>query len=121
MDKLKVALIGAGRWGMAHAKIYSSNHLTELIAVSDISEEKAKTMAQEYNVRYFTDYEEMLDRVECDAVAIVTPDFYHAKPIITAAKRDRHILCEKPLATSYEDLELILDALKGNLLPHVII
>ena len=90
MDKLKVALIGAGTWGMAHAKIYSSHHLAEFVAVSDISEEKAKTIAQEYNVRYFTDYEEMLDRVECDAVAVVTPDFAHAKPVIAAAKRGKH-------------------------------
>ena len=114
MDKLKVALIGAGIWGSAHAEIYSSHHLSEFAAVCDISEEKAKKLGQEYGVKHFTDYEEMLDSVECDAVAVVTPDFAHAKPVAAAAERNKHILCEKPLATSYEDLELILNAVKGR-------
>lgn len=114
MGKLKVALIGAGTWGMAHAGIYSSHHLSEFTAVCDISKEKAEKIAKKYNVKYFTDYEEMLNSIECDAVAIVTPDFAHAKPIIAVAKRNKHILCEKPLATSYEDLSLILDVLKGR-------
>lgn len=114
MDRIKVVLIGAGTWGKAHAEIYSTHHLSEFVAVCDISEEKAKILAQEYKVKSFTDYEEMLDRVECDAVAIVTPDFAHAKPIVAAAKRDKHILCEKPLATSPEDLDLILSAVKDK-------
>ena len=114
MDRLKIALIGGGTWGEAHAEIYSSHHLSEFVAVCDISEEKAKTIAHEYNVQFFTDYEEMLDSIECDAVAIVTPDFAHAGPVIAAAKRNKHILCEKPLATTYEDLDLILNAVKGQ-------
>lgn len=114
MDKIKVVLIGGGTWGEAHAEIYSTHHLAEFVAVCDTSEERAKTLAQKYNVEYFTDYEEMLESVECDVVAIVTPDFAHAKPIVAAARRNKHILCEKPLATSYEDLELIVSTLKGR-------
>jgi len=114
VKKIKVALIGGGTWGKAHARIYSNHHLSEFVAVCDISKEKAKEISQEYNVKYFSDYENMLDTVECDAVAIVTPDFAHAKPVIAAAKRNKHILCEKPLATSYKDLDLILDVLKGR-------
>ncbi len=106
MDKLRVAIIGAGSWGKAHAKIYSNHHLSELVAVCDISEKRAKDLAQEFNVKYFSNYEKMLDSVECDAVAVVTPDFAHAKPVVEAAKRNKHILCEKPLATSVEDIEL---------------
>jgi Predicted dehydrogenases and related proteins len=114
VKKIKVALIGGGTWGMAHAQIYSSHHLSEFVAVCDISQEKAKKIAKKYNVKYYIDYEEMLDNVDCDAVAIVTPDFAHAKPVVAAAKRNKHILCEKPLATSYEDIKLILDAVKGK-------
>ncbi|MCK5156492.1 MAG: Gfo/Idh/MocA family oxidoreductase [Spirochaetales bacterium] len=109
-----MALIGAGTWGSAHAEIYSQHHLSEFVAVCDSSEEKAKKIAQKYGVAYFTDYEEMFEKVACDAVGIVTPDFAHAKPIIAAANRNKHILCEKPLATTQEDLDLILNALKGK-------
>lgn len=114
MDKLKVAIIGAGNWGKAHAKIYSSHHLSELVAVCDISEERVKDLAQEFNIKYFSNYKKMLDSVECDAVAIVTPDFAHAEPVVEAAKRNKHILCEKPLATSIEDIGLILNAIEGK-------
>ena len=114
MNKIKVALIGAGTWGRAHAEIYSSHHLSEFVSVCDLSEQKAKVLAQEYGVKYSTDYEQMLDDTDCDAVAVVTPDFTHAGPVIAAAKRNKHILCEKPLATSGEDLESILNALKDK-------
>ncbi len=114
MDKLKFALIGAGTWGNAHAEIYSSHHLSEMVAVCDVSKERAQAVAKKYAVESFSDYEKMLDSVECDAVAVVTPDFAHAGPIAAAAKRNKHILCEKPLVTSYKDLEVVTDALKGK-------
>ena len=114
MDKLRFALIGAGTWGNAHAEIYTSHHLSEMVAVCDISKERAQAVAKKYGVEYFTDYEKMLDSVECDAVAVVTPDFAHAGPIAAAAKRNKHILCEKPLVTSYKDLDIVTEALKGK-------
>ena len=114
MDRLKAAIIGGGTWGKAHAEIYATHHLSELVAVCDISEERGRTIAEEFNVEFFTDYEQMLDTVECDLVSVVTPDFAHARPIVAAAERNKHILCEKPLATSHEDLNLILDSVKGK-------
>jgi predicted dehydrogenase len=114
MRKIRVALIGAGTWAQTHAEIYSTFHLSELSAVCDLSEEKAKTLAEQYGVASFTDYEQMLNEVSCDAVAVVTPDFAHVQPILAAAKRNKHILCEKPLATTREELDLIRDALKGK-------
>jgi predicted dehydrogenase len=114
MERLKFALIGAGTWGKAHAEIYASHHLSEFVAVCDVVEEKAQAIAKEFGVQYFTDYEKMLDSVECDAVGIVTPDFAHAAPIVAAAERNKHILCEKPLVTSHKDLELVTEALKGK-------
>ncbi len=50
MDKLKFALIGAGTWGNAHAEIYSSHHLSEMVAVCDVSNERAAQVAKKYSV-----------------------------------------------------------------------
>jgi len=114
MKKLRVALVGAGTWGEAHARVYATHHLSELAAVCDLSETKAGALARRYGVDHFTDCEEMLDKSDYDAVAVVTPDFAHTRPVVAAAKRNKHILCEKPLAISYEDLDLILNAVKGR-------
>lgn len=114
MNKVKIALIGAGTWGKAHAMIYKEHHLSEFVAVADTNEKRARELAKKYNVKFFTDYEKMLDSIDCDAVAIVTPDFAHTKPILAAAKRGKHIICEKPLATSQSDLDLIVNVVKKS-------
>jgi len=112
--RVRMALVGAGTWGEAHAEVYSSHHQAEFVAVCDMSESRAKALAGKYGVPSFTDVETMLDSVNCDAVGVVTPDFVHAAPVIAAVKRHKHVLCEKPLATTREDLEAILTAVRGS-------
>lgn len=114
INKVKMALVGAGIWGEAHAEIYSSHHQAEFVAICDSSESKAKALAGRYQVPWFANVETMLDRVDCDAVGVVTPDFAHAAPVIAAVKRNKHVLCEKPLATTQADLDAILKALQGR-------
>ena len=50
MDKLKFALIGAGTWGNTHAEISSSRHLSEMVAVCNVSNESAAEIAKKYSV-----------------------------------------------------------------------
>lgn len=56
----------------------------------------------------------MLDNAEMDAVAIVTPDFSHCEITVAAAKRKKHILIEKPLATTAEEVKIMVDAIEEN-------
>lgn len=55
-----------------------------------------------------TDYRQLLERPEIDAVAVVTPDCFHAEQVIAALEAGKHVYCEKPLATSIEDCDRIL-------------
>lgn len=114
MKQIGMAVIGAGTWGQAHAEVYSTYPYSKLVAICDLNEERACSTAQKYNVDSYTNYKEMLARDDIDAVGIVTPDFAHAEPVIAAAEAGKHILCEKPLATTREDAENIVKAVTAN-------
>ena len=115
--KLRMALIGCGTWGQSHAKLYYEDPRVELAAVCDIVPEKAAAAAKITRLRpdqAYTDYRKMLDEVSCDAVAVVTPDFAHAEYVIECAKRGRHVLIEKPLATAKADADAMMKAIREH-------
>jgi predicted dehydrogenase len=115
MEKLKMAIVGAGTWGTAHAGIFREHPLAETLAICDANREKAEAVAKEFGIpNDFSNYNEMLGEVPCDAVSIVTPDHLHAGIAVTCAEAGRHMLIEKPLATSKDDVYKIMDAVNKN-------
>ncbi|MBD3183945.1 gfo/Idh/MocA family oxidoreductase [Candidatus Poribacteria bacterium] len=113
MDKVGFGLIGTGLWGENHARTYVGSRDVDLKAICDLNVDRAKKIAGKYGVKdYYTDHNELLSRDDIEAVAIATPDFAHTELAVSAAKAGKHILIEKPLATSVEDCEKILSAVK---------
>ena len=113
--KLKMAIVGAGIWGENHAKIYQAHPFADVVAVCDMNYERAKAMAAKLGIeKAYSDCDEMLRDCDCDAVAIVTPDFAHADLAVTAANHKKHVLIEKPLATTREDVFRIVEAVEKN-------
>ena len=111
MEKVRFGLIGAGIWGNVHAETYSTYHRAWLTAVCDLDEARARHTADQWGARrVYTDYREMLRDPEVDAVAVATPDFAHREPIVAAARAGKHIIVEKPLATTRHDLDQIAEA-----------
>jgi predicted dehydrogenase len=114
-SKLKMAITGAGIWGENHAKIYNAHPFCEVVAVCDEKPGKAKAMADKLGIpQSYENYEDMFKKSGCDAVAIVTPDFAHAKAAIKAAEYKKHILVEKPLATTREDVYAMMEAFEKH-------
>ena len=113
MKKTGFGLIGTGLWGEMHAKVYSTYPEVEFKAVCDLREDRAKEIADKYNAdNWYTDYKELLERDDISAVSIATPDFAHTDIAVAALKADKHVLIEKPLATSVEDCEKIISSAK---------
>lgn len=113
--KLKMAIVGAGIWGENHARIYQEHPFAEVTAICDMNREKAAEIANKLGIgAVYDDYNEMLEKADCDAVAIVTPDFAHADIAVAAANHKKHLLIEKPLATTREDVFRIKNAVKKN-------
>lgn len=115
MEKLKVAVVGAGIYGKNHISAYKWNPCAELVAVCDLNEELRKTVEEQHHVKTYEQVKDMLEKEEIDAVSIATPDCYHAAPALEAIRHGKDVLIEKPLATTLSDArEIIAAAEKEN-------
>ncbi len=112
-NKLKVAIIGAG--GIAQA-VHIPNYLkcgerVELVAVCDVVLDKARELASEVKASYaFSDYVEMFNTVDIDAVSICTPNKFHYPATMGAIEAGCHVLCEKPPAMTVEEAAEMAEA-----------
>ena len=115
MKKIKLAVIGTGSISNEHIKSYIKNPNVELYAFCDLDAERVKTMAEKYEVtRTFTDMHEMLKLEEIDAVSVCTWNSAHAPCAIAALNAGKHVLCEKPMATSAKEAEEMKAAADKN-------
>jgi len=118
IKKIKVGIIGAGGIANVHARYYREIPNVEIVAVAEIIKERGLEFARRWGIqedRVFTDYADMIDKVELDAVSVCTPHKYHATPTIYALKKGLHVLVEKPMASSAKEaLEMLTTALKYN-------
>ena len=111
---IKVALIGAGFIGHAHASAYSQIKNAKITAIVDNFEENGKKMAEDFNARYYKNIDELLLDTDADCVDICVPTFTHPEIAIKAANAKKHVLCEKPLALSLKDADEMIKAAKVN-------
>ena len=112
-EKLQVGLIGTGVWGETHLMTYTNDPLVDLVCICDKNEELLAQRAEQYGVaETTTDYEELLARDDIQAVSVVTPDFLHKQIVVAAAKAGKHILVEKPMATTVAECEEMIAAVE---------
>ncbi len=116
MEKLRVALIGCGSISNNHIIPLSENDKVTLVALCDIVREKAEAKLIEHSLSLpiYTDYVEMLDKENLDAVHIATPHFLHAEMTIEALKRNINVFLEKPMCISQRECEIMLAAEKAS-------
>lgn len=102
--KIKIGVIGTGSISNVHLSSYQKNPNVEIYALCDINEDRVKAAAEKYGVkRIYTDMHEMLKLEEIDAVSVCTWNSQHAPCTIAALNAGKHVICEKPMATSAEE------------------
>ena len=109
MDKIRFALVGAGRAGMVHARNLAGYiPEAELVAIVDIDRDRARQSADEVGVeKYYTSLDEVLEKETIDAVCIGSLTFTHREIVEKAAGAGKHVFSEKPLAQSLEEAQKI--------------
>ena len=113
MNKIRTAVVGAGKMGSIHAKVYSELDVCELVGVVDTEKEHADKLAGQYGCQPFTDCEPLIGRV--DAVTISAPTIHHRDLAKTFIENNVAVMIEKPLATSVEEgREIVALAKKHN-------
>nr|MBP7562126.1 Gfo/Idh/MocA family oxidoreductase [Armatimonadota bacterium] len=101
MERIGVGIIGVGLFGENHARLYRQDPRTKLVGLCDLNTVRADALARELGVGFVTgSAEELLAREDIQAVSVATPDFAHTGLALAALARGKHVLCEKPLATS---------------------
>jgi predicted dehydrogenase len=108
-------VIGTGVWGETHLMAYSYAPQVRLAYVCDKNETLGRQRAEQYGAESFTtDYRELLARPDIAAVSIVTPDFLHREIAVAACEAGKHVLIEKPMATTLADCEAMIAAAQAN-------
>ena len=115
MNKLKVALIGAGFIARVHIPSWKRINGVELVSVCDIIEERAKEYSKIYGIpKYYKDYKEMLEKEDIDIVDICTPTYNHAEIAVECMNAGKHVVSEKPIALKLSDADAMINAAKKN-------
>jgi len=115
MKKLRIGIVGCG--GIAnnkHLPAIKKNGNFEIAAFCDIIEEKAQKAKSEYGTKdaaIYRDYQKLM-KEELDAVYVLTPNKSHSFISVAAMKAGKHVMCEKPMAKTYEEAKQMLDTAK---------
>jgi len=99
MEKLNVAIVGAGLIGEVHAKAYASHGRCALRWVCDKNLARARALARKYGGRATRSMRALARDGDLHAASVATPDFAHREAVTALLAGGKHVLCEKPLAT----------------------
>ena len=108
---LNVAVLGCGKIAQVrHIPEYAANENVHLVGFYNPTASRAEDMAQKYGGKVYLSPEELLADPEVEAVSVCSANYAHASLTIAALEAGKHVLCEKPMATTWEDCEAMLAA-----------
>ncbi|HEV2126969.1 MAG TPA: Gfo/Idh/MocA family oxidoreductase [Chloroflexota bacterium] len=112
-----VAIWGAGWVAGAHVRAYLANAGldTRVVAIGSRREESARALAAQrglQGVRFYTEYDQLLADPEVQIVSLCTPNGQHAYEAVTASQAGKHLLIEKPVATTPDDFDAVVNAVE---------
>jgi predicted dehydrogenase len=115
-ETIRLGLIGAGGMGVADTETALQHENVELIAVCDLYEGRLGDAKKRWgsNISLTTEYKEILQRNDIDAVIIATPDHWHKQISIDALKAGKHVYCEKPMVHSIGEGKDVIEAWKKS-------
>lgn len=112
MEKLRIGIIGCGRISVMHLASADKLETAELVACCDIKQDRAEKVAKKYNIKAYTDYKEMFEKENLDAVHICLPHNLHTDVSMVAFEYGINVLSEKPMDVSFEKAERAVKAAK---------
>jgi len=114
---VKVGVVGAGKFGTNHLNAFrqmSYTGVADLAAVAEANPARAEEVRKEYGCPVFASHLEMIEKADIDCVSVATPDHLHKQIAVDAAKAGKHILVEKPLDTTVEGCDAVIQAAKDS-------
>lgn len=109
---IRIGVTGSGFMGRTHVDAANRLDSTEIVAVTGGS--RAQKLAEDYNIDVEPNVEALVARDDIDAIVISTPHHLHCAEALAAAAAGKHALVEKPIATSLDDADRMIDAFKSR-------
>ena len=117
---MNVAIIGLGYMGQNHARILAGLEEVNLVAVCDNDEHKAKSQANKFKIKFFTNYKEMLLAEKLEAVFICLPTSFHFEAVMFALKLKIPTFVEKPIAATTSQAKKLVSYSKSHKVPLMV-
>lgn len=112
---IKVGVIGCGSISrQRHVYEYAHNKDVEIVGYFDARKERAEAMAKDFGGKVFDNVDDLINDPNIDAVSVCVANAFHAENTIKCLNAGKHVLCEKPMATSLVDCQAMIDAAKKN-------
>ena len=103
-SRYNVAVIGAGAIGNDHLASFRMHPAARVVAIAEVSPERGREAAERFSVpELVTDYRTLLRRADIDVVSIALPNYLHASVALDALRAGKHVMLDKPMATSARD------------------
>jgi len=115
--KPKICVIGGGTFGLMHLRTFhqlAKDGRCEFLALADTNEETLEQRRDEFGIRTYTDFREMIDKEKPDGVTIATPDHVHRMIALESLQRGVHTFVEKPLDVTVEGCREIMDSARSK-------
>lgn len=113
MEKIKVGIIGSRFAASLHARAYQKCPDANIVAASAI--DNLENFCKQYKIpKAYSDYREMLEKENIQMVSVCVPNYLHSEVVFAAANAGKHIVCEKPLATTLEDADKMIEVCRDN-------
>lgn len=111
MEKIGVAVVGVGFvGGQAHAPSFKKIEGSELVALGAQTEKRVKPLADSLGVKYYLNYDRLLEDPKVQAVVLAVPTPLHFDLSLKAIRKGKHVLCEMPLAPTVDQMKLLGEA-----------
>ena len=112
MDRIKTGVIGLGRMGQHHCRVYASQREAELVGLFDINPQVTRDFCTKYDVPIYEKLDDLLEQV--DAVSIATPTATHFDLTMHCLEKKVHVLVEKPVTDSIANAEHLARAVENS-------
>lgn len=120
MAQVRYGIVGVGGMGTGHARTMQRIDECVLGAVCDVAPQVAESVGEEFNVPYTTDYHELIDRADVDAVMVATPHYFHPEIVIYALERGKPVISEKPIAVTVSAGDRMVEAAQRTGTPFAV-
>lgn len=112
---VRVGIVGAGAISqVVHLPIFVEREDVEVVALADRDVHRAETLSRRYSVPIVMDTDEMLTVEELDAVVLCTPNHLHEEMAVAALEADKHVLVERPLASTAEGTARLVETARTS-------